>query len=68
MWNIIISTPVIRSDNAETTATLNFVNKRLAELKIKTATNIIFPSKSLGKNGLHLNDRGRVKLAINYVS
>ena len=58
----------MRSDNAKTTATLNFVNKHLAELKIKTATNIIFFSKNLSKNGLHLNDRGRVKLAINYVS
>ena len=64
---VFISCPVIRRDNARANSVLLELKK-----KIHSLNNIIkndnVDQTCLGKKGLHLNEKGAGRLAINYIS
>ena len=64
---IIISQPVRRTDNGKTTVTLNNLNKLLAEFDVDKIDSSNIDVSCLGKRGLHLNNMGTGKLALNFI-
>ena len=64
---IIISQPVGRTDNGKTTVTLNNLNKLLAEFDVDKIDSSNIDVSCLGKRGLHLNNMGTGKLALNFI-
>ena len=66
--NFIISCPTIRTDNHAANITLRNLRTKLKELKIPIICNDNIDSDCLGRGGLHLNEKGSGKLAVNFIS
>ena len=64
---VILSSPIMRTDNKLANSTIRAVNNSL-----KSLPNVIHNDKldahCLGKKGLHLNSKGTGKLAVNFIS
>ena len=65
---IILSFPIIRTDNRRADVALTKLRENLSNLNINSIYNDNINESHLGKGGLHLNDRGKGKLAMNYIS
>ena len=64
---VIISSPVLRTDNGKAMLTLKNLNKLMKELKINIIDNDNIKEQHLGRKGLHLNGKGTSRLAMNFI-
>ena len=64
---IYLSCPVIRTDNSQANSTLRQLDKAIKALP-NFISNDNVDSTCSGRKGLHLNDKGSGRLAINYIS
>ena len=64
---VFISTPTLRSDNGKATLTVNQLTNHLLQLNIDIIDNRNITSKYLSRKGLHLNESGSRRLAINFL-
>ena len=63
---VIISKPIVRADDAKAQFTLNQLNSKLSTSNLVCMDNSnIKGDIHLGRKGLHLNDRGNGRLALN---
>ena len=65
---IIISFPTLRTDNKKANYTLSKLQENLNLLNINSIDNSNIIESHLSKGGLHLNDKGKGRLAMNYIS
>ena len=65
---VIISEPVIRTDNFIAANNVKVVGKMLSLLNIYRMDNCNIEPKHLGKGGLHLNDYGTKRMALNLIT
>ena len=66
--DVIISQPTARYDNSRAKVTIRNLNVKLNQLKINMVDNSNIDFEQLGKHGLHLNNWGTSRLAMNYIS
>ena len=64
---VFISTPTLRSDIGKATLTVNQLTNHLLQLSIDIIDNRNITSKYLSRKGLHLNESGSRRLAINFL-
>ena len=64
---VYFSTPTVRTDNTKANATLVNVTKKLKKLCLNLVTNDNIIPIGVGKRGLHLNEKGSGRLALNYI-
>ena len=64
--NVIISKPTMRVDNGKAALTLKHLNEHLSQLKVDSIDNSNIKSMHIGRKGLHLNNKGKDKLALNF--
>ena len=55
------------TDNGKATLTLNKVNKHLSALQLGIVDNSNINVTGLNRGGLHLNEKGTGKLAVNFI-
>ena len=65
---VVISTPITRTDNGKATLTIRTVNAHLNQLKIVKMDNSNITAQDLGKKGLHLSQKGKSKLSNNLIN
>ena len=65
---ITISCPTIRNDNQKARLTILHLRKKLNDLKLNTIINDNIGENHLGRKGLHLNNRGSARIAMNYLA
>ena len=65
--NVFISTLINRYDDAKAQLTVTKVNELLMKMDIPLIENQNITCNQLGKKGLHLNQHGIGKLAINFI-
>ena len=66
--NVIISKLIIRSDNPKANSISGNVNKKLVKLGINLLDHSNISLDDLGRKGLHLNEKGTKRLALNIIS
>ena len=64
---VILSLPTKRNDNGKAASNVLLVNEKLLQLKIKTIHHSNITDSHLSKRGLHLNNQGTVRLAMNFI-
>ena len=64
----IISQPIICTDNRKAQMTINNLNSKLSNLNILCMSNSNVKDDHLGRKGLHLNDRGNGRIALNIMN
>ena len=64
---IVLSKPIIRHDNGKANLTIRNVNKHLSALQSECIENDNISSQHLGRKGLHLNPKGKGRLALNFM-
>ena len=64
---LFILIPTLRSYNGKTTVTVNQLTNHLLQLNIDIVDNRNIISKHLSRKGLHLNESGSRRLAINFL-
>ena len=64
---VVISTPIMRTDNKLANSRIREVNNAFRNVP-NTILNDKFDGQCLGKKGLHLNQRGSGKLAVNFIA
>ena len=62
-----MSKPIIRHDNGKANLTIRNVNKHLPALQSEFIENDDISSQHLGRKGLHLNPKGKGRLALNFM-
>ena len=62
---VVISSPIVRTDNGKAALTIKNLNQHLRELDIEIIENSNITFKDLGKKGLHLAKYGKFKLVKN---
>ena len=65
---VIISQPIMRTDNMKANLTIQQLARKLDNLKIRILDNSNIGDVHLGRKGLHLNGRGTGRLALNIMS
>ena len=65
---VVISLPMLRTDNKKANHTLKAVKKKLKGLKINTMDNDDIVRDHLGRSGLHLNAKGNAIFVSNIVN
>ena len=65
---VIISKPILRLDNAKANYTIKHLSDKLRNLNIKLLPNRNITNDHLSKRGLHLNERGTGRLALNIIT
>ena len=65
---VIISCPTYRFDNPKANSTLRNLRNIIVDLNIPVISNDNITDIHIGKRGLHLNERGSRRLAVNYLS
>ena len=64
---VIVSTIINRSDNAKAQLTITHLNEHFKDIHINMIDNANLDEECLTKKGLHLNNKGSGKLAINMI-
>ena len=64
---IVLLKPIIRHDDGKTNLTIRNVNKHLSALQSECIENANISSQHLGRKGLHLNPKGKGRLALNFI-
>ena len=65
---VIISQPIMRTDNMKANLTIQQLVSKLNNLNIRILDNSNIYDVHLGRKGLHLNGRGTGRLALNIMS
>ena len=65
---VIVSTLTMHVDNSKNGNAVQKVNEILKELNIPLVKNFNIVEKHLGIRGLHLNEHGTSRLAMNYIA
>ena len=65
---VIISTPIMRTDNAKATLTIKNMCEHLDVLNIDIVDNKNIAGNHLGRKGLHLNNYGVTRFAMNFIA
>ena len=65
---VIVSKPTVRIDHRKANLTLRNVNKHLETLNLECIVNGNISAQHLGLKGLHLNSKGKGKLALNFLN
>ena len=65
--NVILSMPTKRCNSQKAYATVNLVNQQLSQLNIDIIENNNISDKHLDRDGLHLTNHGRVRLAMIFI-
>ena len=66
--DVIISCPTYRFDDQRANVTLRNLRNNLVDLNVPVISNSNITEMHIGKKGLHLNERGSGRLAVNYLS
>ena len=66
--NVILSIPTKRCNSQKAYATVNLVNQQLLQLNIDIIENNNISDKHLDRDGPHLTNHGRVRLAMIFIS
>ena len=64
---VIVSRPTIRTDNGKAALTLSNFNKLLGQLELDFIDNVHVKEGHLGKKRLHLNQKGKDRLELNFL-
>ena len=64
---VIFSQPTLRVDNGKAALTLNRLNEHFSELNLDVVNNSNIKVKHIGQKGLHLNPKGKGRLALNFM-
>ena len=64
---VIVSRPMIWTDNGKAALTLSNFNKLLGQLEVDFIDNVNIKEVHLGKKGLHLNKKGKNRLEFNFL-
>ena len=65
---VIVSKPTVRIDLRKANLTLRNINKHLKTLNLECIENGSISAQHLGRKGLHLNSKGKGRLAINFLN
>ena len=65
---VIVSKPTIRIDHGKAKLTLRNVNKNLETLNLECIENGSISAQNHGRKGLHLNSKGKGRLALNFLN
>jgi hypothetical protein len=65
---VILSEPILRTDNGISSLKVSKLANSMSELSIPIISNSNICSKLLGSRGLHLNQQGIFRLAMNLIS
>ena len=65
---VVVSCPVLRTDNQKANRTLQEVDSKLKGSNFDLVLNDNITDTHLGKKGLHLNDKGSGRLAVNFIN
>ena len=65
---VIVSKNLVRIDHGKANITLCNVNKRLETLNLECVENGNISAQHLGWKGLHLNSKGKGRLALNFLN
>ena len=65
---VFFSTPTLRTDNRKANAVLINITENLKKSCFNIVENGNIISAGLGKRGLHLNEKGSGRLALNYIN
>ena len=65
---VIVSKPTVRIDHGKANLTLRNVNKNLETLNLECIENGNISAQHLGRKGLHLNSKGKGRLALNFLN
>ena len=63
---IVLSKPIIRHDHGKTDLTIRNVRKHLENLELECTDNNHTNAEHLEQKGLHLNRKGKGRLALNF--
>ena len=64
---MIVSRPMIQTDNGKAALSLSNFNKLLGQLEVDFTDNVNIKEVHLGKKGLHLNEKGKNRLELNFL-
>ena len=64
---IVLSKPIIRHDDGKANLRIRNVNKHLSALQSEFIENDNISSEHLGQKGLHINPKGKGRLALNFM-
>ena len=65
--NVILSMPTKRCNSQKAYATVNLINQQLSQLNIDIIENNNISDKHLDRDGLHLTNHGRLRLAMIFI-
>ena len=65
---VIVSKPTVQIDHGKANLTLRNVNKHLETLNLECIENCNINAQHPGRKGLHLNSKGRGRLALNFLN
>ena len=65
---VLVSKPTVRIDHGKANLTLRNVNKNLETLNLECIENGNISAQHLGRKGLHLNSKGKGRLALNFLN
>ena len=63
----VLSKPTIRHDHGKANLTIRNANKHLKNLELESIDNNNINAEHLGQKGLHLNPKGKGRLALNFL-
>ena len=66
--NVYLSTPTIRVDNQKANYALRDLTSKMKASSFNIIDNSNVVSEGVGKKGLHLNDKGSGRLALNFIN
>ena len=64
---IVLSKPTIRHDHGKANLTVRNVKKHLENLEVECVDKNNINAEHLGQKGLHLNPKGKARLALNFL-
>ena len=64
---VIFSQPTLQVDNGKTALTLHRLNEHFSELNLDVISNSNIKVKHIGQKGLHLNPKGKSRVALNFI-
>ena len=64
---VLFSQPTLRMDNGKAALTLHRLNEHFSELNLDVVNNSNIKVNHIGQKGLHLNPKGKGRLALNFI-
>ena len=64
---VIFLQPTLRVDNGKEALTLHLLNEHFSEINLDVVNNSNIKVKHIGQKGVHLNPKGKGRLALNFI-